>query len=1038
MRELLRVSDDFLNRWAPCMDALRALNSPTANRALQAFDQYSSQPEELVGELARVMLTRLPKVRNVLAQSILSADPSLTIIVPMLDVADAELSEAAKYLIGNLPAGSVEAVPALIHGLASPTANSDTLASALARIGAPAVPSLVKLLSSERALPGAMRAIALIGVAAEAAIPSLAKVVSTAGADVALEAIRTLGKLGSNAVRDLTAILKYHPSEELRAEAATSLQSIGRDARASLPVLEARLSHSTGSEQSSVARAILSLAAEDSPEKGGIFQLWSDQDAVSRDPTPIECLSDALQGLSTDKRNWLLRELRDEGASRVQALVAILSNSRKDRAEFAEAWLAAVGEPAVDGLLRCLDSGGPASRRALTALGQIARDLRSRPRRTAWLPQDLENLQRKQFEREIEKEWSVLCRIDQALENAMPASDHSLETGDAFTPLLRAPEKPRYTDVEFFDGHLYAVDRDPETRTMADTTPLVSGHEYTLGVTIRAERVGVSAATQPPRAVRNTRADETNLNVYVVATPMASKLRIVEPLLQLVWKYNEDSETALFRFDVLESRHAEEDAIEIRLYDEKLDLLDIVIARVFVVPNQTDLPGTPRRLDWPDEAQPMIHSDRLAADRHMSIHVRKADGGYELEYLIRLKGSSVLRVPVRSRITVEDLNSLLSRVRNFWTRLVVTNYAKQLSVSKPTFERYLRELGELGMQAWTLLFGARYADQKGASESLGDLLQRMAWPAFGAIQITVGDQSADFIFPWALLYPPVDGCVAIDPLEFWGAKFCIEQVTRGPTSPKLGDEPVQVLFALDPSFENSAGHGVRLSEYVGRSDSRLCITGPVLTESELFAGLSQKPAPHLVYFFCHGYTASGQFFKPDGVQVLKRSIQEIAEGTPERKALETLLDLTSQMNDDSWVFIGGAQIPEQRMRRQAFFEERRPIVFLNMCQSADLLPSMSTGFVRLFLEKNASAVLGTESPMTSIFASAFAEHVFDSLFAGYDLGEALLLSRRYFLHPDVRNPLALAYTLYGRGVVKLGAGSLARPSRSADPTASID
>jgi hypothetical protein len=81
---------------------------------------------------------------------------------------------------------------------------------------------------------------------------------------------------------------------------------------------------------------------------------------------------------------------------------------------------------------------------------------------------------------------------------------------------------------------------------------------------------------------------------------------------------------------------------------------------------------------------------------------------------------------------------------------------------------------------------------------------------------------------------------------------------------------------------------------------------------------------------------------------------------------------------------------------------------------------MSSGLVRVFLDHNASAVVGTESPMTAIFASAFGETMLDFVFGGDDIGTALWKTRRRFLSDDMRNPLGLAYTLYGRATARVG------------------
>jgi len=324
------------------------------------------------------------------------------------------------------------------------------------------------------------------------------------------------------------------------------------------------------------------------------------------------------------------------------------------------------------------------------------------------------------------------------------------------------------------------------------------------------------------------------------------------------------------------------------------------------------------------------------------------------------------------------------------------------------------------MDAWSLLFGSRFADQAGASEALGGLLGTMEQGEGGLLQVTYANDFTNFIFPWNILYRPAVEVGEVDPLRFWGARYQIEQVTAGPKYDRLIDEPVNVVFALDPSFGNSDEQKALLEKYSAAACGKLRITTPISDQTSLFAELIRNPSAHLLYFYCHGFTSNRQgILRPDGVQLLRQRIEKLPEGSTEREALETLLSLTSRMGDESWIFIGGAEIKESTLKRQPFFEARRPIVFLNMCQSADLIPSISSGFARVFLDHNASAVIGTESPMTAVFANAFGEAVLDGMFSGEDVGTSLWKARRRFLN-EVRNPLGLAYTLYGRANAKLG------------------
>jgi hypothetical protein len=301
------------------------------------------------------------------------------------------------------------------------------------------------------------------------------------------------------------------------------------------------------------------------------------------------------------------------------------------------------------------------------------------------------------------------------------------------------------------------------------------------------------------------------------------------------------------------------------------------------------------------------------------------------------------------------------------------------------------------------------------------------------IQITYSNTYSNFIFPWNILYPPTEDSAEVNPLCFWGARYQIEQVTSGPKRDALTDEPINVLFVLDPGFGNSTSQTTLFEKYQTAAGSKLLVTNPVSDQQTLFKELSRNPSAHLLYFYCHGYASTRPgILRPDGVQSLKRRIEALPADTPERQALETLLTLIAKMDNESWIYVGESEIKESTLKRQKFFEKRRPIVFLNMCQSADLFPSISSGLVRVFLDHNASAVVGTESPMTAVFASAFAEVVLDALFGGDDIGTALWKARRHFLGNEMRNPLGLAYTLYGRAIARLGTSPIIATTVSSD------
>src|SRR5262249_32251318 len=108
----------------------------------------------------------------------------------------------------------------------------------------------------------------------------------------------------------------------------------------------------------------------------------------------------------------------------------------------------------------------------------------------------------------------------------------------------------------------------------------------------------------------------------------------------------------------------------------------------------------------------------------------------------------------------------------------------------------------------------------------------------------------------------------------------------------------------------------------------------------------------------------------------------------------------------------------------------QPLVFLNMCDSAQVTPALSGGFVPFFLGRGAVGVLGTECPMPVVFAHPFSEVILRSVLSGGAVGPALLKARQHFV--QLGNPLGLAYTHYGPATARFCPPGVA-PTDTADP-----
>lgn len=140
-------------------------------------------------------------------------------------------------------------------------------------------------------------------------------------------------------------------------------------------------------------------------------------------------------------------------------------------------------------------------------------------------------------------------------------------------------------------------------------------------------------------------------------------------------------------------------------------------------------------------------------------------------------------------------------------------------------------------------------------------------------------------------------------------------------------------------------------------------------------------------------------------------IRKAVEALPEadRAPWTKMLSLAGDETRVAAMLTGAAHITEDRLNQALFFAAGRPLVFLNMCHSADLQPSLRAGLTSVFMNRSAAAVLGTECPVSSVFADRFAERALSLLLESSDIGEAVLAARRHF--HCARNPLGLLYTL---------------------------
>jgi hypothetical protein len=285
----------------------------------------------------------------------------------------------------------------------------------------------------------------------------------------------------------------------------------------------------------------------------------------------------------------------------------------------------------------------------------------------------------------------------------------------------------------------------------------------------------------------------------------------------------------------------------------------------------------------------------------------------------------------------------------------------------------------------------------------------------GLVQIAL-KQSARFVLPAALIYDypldtgadakdfqlcpqfldalkgsdPLEKCacfegncpsredeVTICPSGFWGFRHALGlplslvDAPDAPTEISVKDRPSCVMsVCLDPNFTQRSAHETRLRNMLTqvewtRADNR-----------ETTFDALKLAKPHLVYFYCHGGLTSSNIPFIQVGQMTERGITR-----------------------------------DNLRAKDVFWEDPRPLVFINGCHTTALEPDSAFELVSGFVEvAGAAGVIGTEITIFEPLATSFAENFLQSFSQGMEVGEAIRRSRLALLKQS--NPLGLVYIPY--------------------------
>jgi hypothetical protein len=336
---------------------------------------------------------------------------------------------------------------------------------------------------------------------------------------------------------------------------------------------------------------------------------------------------------------------------------------------------------------------------------------------------------------------------------------------------------------------------------------------------------------------------------------------------------------------------------------------------------------------------------------------------------------------------------------------------------------------------WRRLFKR---EQRSAIWKIGRWLEKHPLKSGGIIQVSCQKNAANFVFPWALLYdrsiPKAKGEYPT-PEGFWGIRYCIEQ--RLPNLIGSTDKAIQIEdklklgFMLWKEFRNVKKEYSLMETLEQQCAGKLRVSNPPIDVAEDAIELLRNCDAHILYFYTHGYTRlrEADIGVGKNLDLFIRWYEGLDKDYPIDNTFQKLYESVKQGQfemDRSWIELSYGKIYLDELYDDEVDLKAGSLVFLNMCESAQVTPSLSDSFIQFFLDRGAKGVIGTECPMTIEFAHPFAEKLLRGMLLGEQVGVNLLNTRRYFM--QLKNPLGLAYTLFGSATVCFAPPSLSTVS----------
>lgn len=583
----------------------------------------------------------------------------------------------------------------------------------------------------------------------------------------------------------------------------------------------------------------------------------------------------------------------------------------------------------------------------------------------------------------------------------------------------------RYADLTFYDD--YSA-REAGNK-ISDRYVLQCEHWYRLEVAVRNEPTGMPFKGQERYPIREPKQQS---NITIMVTTEGDGFEIEEPVQTLILPPLGDSkDNAQFRVRPVRQSTNKDDlaAIRVRLYFE-FNLLEVAVICAEVVGkfehSTESLLGLEKPISFKQER---LEHEYLDFDniqpREMHIDISRQGEYYQFNFTFRNDTGKKLVFTASSQLTASDLEDALMKVRKLWYDIsLCETFTRQLEGDKEEFSIHIAKLANAGRELWRRLFKR---EQRSAICKIGGWLEKHPLKPGGIIQVSCQKNASNFVFPWALLY---DRSLSKrkgeypTPEGFWGVRYCIEQ--RLPNMIGFTDKAIQIEdklklgFMLWKEFRNVEKEYLLMDTLEQQCAGKLIISNPPIDVAEDAIELLRDCDAHILYFYTHGYTRhrDADIGVGKNLDLFMRWYKRLDKDSPLHNTFQKLYESVKQgqfETDRSWIELTYGKIYLDELYDDEVDLQAGSLVFLNMCESAQVTPSLSDSFIQFFLDRGAKSVIGTECPMTIEFAHPFAERLLRGMLLGERVGINLLNTRRYFM--QLNNPLGLAYTLFGSATV---------------------